>query len=147
MGHAAAHGVEMMLAMGSVLTGGVCERFPALKAAFLEAHCGWVPWWLWCLDEGVEKFGDDKRFPLKVPPSEYFKRQCFVAVDPDEAVLQYTIQAIGDDNIVISTDWPHDDSAYPHAIDTFLELDNVTKESKRKILWDNCARLYSHADI
>jgi predicted TIM-barrel fold metal-dependent hydrolase len=57
--------------------------------------------------------------------------------------VQYAIQAMGDDNIVISSDWPHDDSAYPKAIDAFLALEGVSDESKRKILWDNCARLYS----
>jgi uncharacterized protein len=80
--------------------------------------------------------------PLKMPPSEYFRRHCYVSVDPDETVVQYTIEAIGDENIVISTDWPHDDSAYPRAIETFLQLDGVSEASKRKILWDNCARLY-----
>jgi len=50
---------------------------------------------------------------------------------------------MGDDNIVISSDWPHDDSAYPNAIDTFLQLPGVSDDSKRKILWDNCARLYN----
>ena len=49
---------------------------------------------------------------------------------------------MGDDNIVISTDWPHDDSRYPEAIATFLDLDELSAESKRKILWDNCVRLY-----
>jgi uncharacterized protein len=142
MAHAVGHPVEMMLALGSMLTGGVFERFPRLTAAFLEGHCGWVPSWLWCLDERVEKFGDDERFPLKMPPSEYFRRHCYVSVDPDEAVVRHTIEAIGDENIVISSDWPHDDSAYPRAIETFLQLDGVSEASKRKILWDNCARLY-----
>ena len=143
MAHAVGHPVEMMLALGSMLTGGVFERFPGLTAAFLEGSCSWVPWWLWCLDERVEKFGDDERFPLTMPPSEYFRRHCYVSVDPDEAIVQYAIKAMGDENIVISTDWPHDDSAYPRAIETFLQLDGVGEASKRKILWDNCARLYS----
>ena len=143
LAHAVAHPIELMLALGCLLTGGVFERFPGLKAAFLEGSCGWVQWWLWCLDERVEKFGDDEKFPLKMPPSEYFKRQCYVSVDPDEDVVKYTIDAIGDDNIVISTDWPHDDAAYPQAIDSFLAMEGVSDESKRKILWDNCARLYS----
>jgi len=142
MAHAVAHPVELMLAMGCLLTGGVFERYPGLKAAFLEGHCSWVPWWLWCLDERVEKFGDDERFPLTEPPSAAFRRHCYVSVDPDEHLLAQTIASIGDDNIVISTDWPHDDSAYPQAIDTFLGLEGVSAESKRKILWDNCARLY-----
>lgn len=142
LAHAAGHPVEMMLAAGSLLTGGVFARFPGLRAAFLEASCSWVPWWLWVLDERVEKFGDDERFALTMPPSEYFRRHCWVAVEPDEALLPRTLTALGDDNIVISSDWPHDDSAYPHAIDEFLALDGVGAETRRKVLWDNCARLY-----
>lgn len=142
LAHSAAHPVEMMLALGSLLTGGVFERFPGLRAAFLEGHCSWVPWWLWCLDEHVEKFGDDEKFPLQAPPSEYFRRHCYVSVDADEELVKYTVQAIGDENIVISTDWPHDDSLYPHAIETFLSLKEIGGESKRKILWENCERLY-----
>jgi predicted TIM-barrel fold metal-dependent hydrolase len=145
LAHAAGHPVEMMLAAGSLLTGGVFARFPGLRAAFLEASCSWVPWWLWVLDERVEKFGDDERFALTMPPSEYFRRRCAVSVEPDEALLPQTLATLGDDNIVISSDWPHDDSAYPHAVDEFLALEGVSADSKRKILWDNCARLYALA--
>jgi len=80
-----------------------------------------------------------------MPPSEYFRRHCCVAVEPDEALLPATLASLGDDNIVISSDWPHDDSAYPHAVDEFLALPEVSEASKRKILWDNCARLYALA--
>jgi predicted TIM-barrel fold metal-dependent hydrolase len=145
LAHAVAHPVEQMLALGSLLTGGIFERFPGLKAAFLEGSCSWVPWWLWSLDERIEKFGDDERVPMALSAREYFRRQCWVSVDPDESVVRYAIPAVGDDNIVISSDWPHDDSAYPHAIDTFLGLEGVSAESKRKILWDNCVRLYNLA--
>jgi predicted TIM-barrel fold metal-dependent hydrolase len=146
LAHAAGHPVEMMLAAGSLLTGGVFARFPGLRAAFLEASCSWVPWWLWVLDERVEKFGDDERFALTMPPSEYFRRHCWVSVEPDEALLPQTLATLGDDNVVVSSDWPHDDSAYPHAIDEFLALEGVSADSKRKILWDNCARLYALDD-
>ncbi|PYO12472.1 MAG: hypothetical protein DMD75_07330 [Candidatus Rokuibacteriota bacterium] len=142
MAHAVAHPLEQMMALGSLLTGGVFERFPRLKAAFLEGSCSWVPWWLWTLDERVEKFGDDDRFHLTMRPSEYFRRNCWVSVDPDEDVVRHAIPTMGDDNIVISTDWPHDDSAYPRAVETFLGLEGVSETTKRKILWDNCARLY-----
>ena len=142
MAHAVAHPLEQMMALGSLLTGGVFERYPHLKAAFLEGSCSWVPWWLWTLDERVEKFGDDERFHLTMRPSEYFQRNCWVSVDPDEDVVRHALPSMGDDNIVISTDWPHDDSAYPRAVETFLGLEGVTESTKRKILWDNCARLY-----
>jgi predicted TIM-barrel fold metal-dependent hydrolase len=47
-----------------------------------------------------------------------------------------------EDNMVFSTDYPHLDVKYPHAIETFLKLP-FSDQSKRKYLWDNCARLYN----
>ncbi len=40
---------------------------------------------------------------------------------------------------------PHGDSKYPHAVESFLDLD-LSNEAKRKILWDNCARFYEVTD-
>ena len=143
LGHAVAHPIEMMCTLGAMLTGGIFERYPGLKCAFLEGHSSWVPWWLFCLDEHEMKMGDKERFGLKLAPSDYFRRQCYVSVDPDEELVTHTIDVIGDENLVISTDWPHDDSAYPHATETFLSIQGVSDQSRRKILWDNCARLYN----
>ena len=94
LAHAAGHPIELMLALGSLLTGGVFARFPGLRAAFLEGSCSWVPWWLWTLDERVEKFGDDERFHLTMRPSEYFRRNCWVSVDPDEDIVRYARWAV-----------------------------------------------------
>ena len=58
MSHTADHSLEMMLAMQSLILGGVLERFPKLKVAFLEANCAWVPWWLWRLEEHYELVGE-----------------------------------------------------------------------------------------
>ena len=79
---------------------------------------------------------------LSGTPTDYFKRQGFASVDVDEYLAAHVIDQLGDDNLVLSTDYPHHDSSYPHATQTFLELDGVSVDSKRKILWDNCARLY-----
>jgi predicted TIM-barrel fold metal-dependent hydrolase len=74
-------------------------------------------------------------------PSDYFKNQCFVSVEPDEAGVKYVIDYIGTDRLVFSTDYPHGDSKFPHAVENFLQL-NITDEDKSKILWDNCAAFY-----
>jgi predicted TIM-barrel fold metal-dependent hydrolase len=142
IGSAARNPVELMLAFGSLAAGGVLERHPRLRCAFLEGTCGWLPWWLWRLDEAHEKFGPGSEVQLSRKPSEYFHRQCFVATDADEVVLKQVIEAIGDDAIVVSTDYPHSDGLFPDAIKEFVALPGVSDESKRKILWDNCARLY-----
>ena len=60
-------------------------------------------------------------------------------------MLHHLVDAIGDDNVVLSTDYPHTDSSYPHAVDSFLKYDKVSEETKRKVLWENCARLYNLA--
>ena len=142
IGTAARNPMELMLAFGSLAAGGVLERHPRLRCAFLEGTCGWLPWWLWRLDEAWEKFGPGSEVKVSARPSEYFFRQCYVATDADERVLNQVIEAIGDDNIVVSTDYPHSDGLFPDAMNEFVALENVSDKSKAKILWDNCARLY-----
>lgn len=141
LSHACGQPVELMLALGAVVTGGVLARHPRLRMAFLEGNCSWLPWWLWTLDERWEKWGDRELFQQQELPSELFRRQCFLSVEPEEHLAKHVVAEVGDDNLVVSTDWPHDDSRYPEAIDTFLKLD-IPEATKRKTLWDNCARLY-----
>ncbi len=145
LGHACGQAIELMLALGAVLTGGVLSRFPRLRMAFLEGNCSWLPWWLWALDERWEAWGDRELFGQHEKPSELFLRQCFVSVEPEEAMCRHVIAELGSQNLVLSSDWPHDDSRFPHAIDTFLSLPELSDEAKRAILWDNCARLYDLA--
>jgi len=78
-------------------------------------------------------------------PSQYFFRQCYVATDVDEKALRQVVEALGDDNIVVSTDYPHSDGLFPEAINEFIALEGISNKTKAKILWDNCAGLYSPA--
>ncbi len=135
--------VEQMLALGSICAGGVLARHPNLRVAFLEANCGWLPWLLWRMDEGYEREADVWSPDLAMPPSEYFKKQCFVSVEPDETPVKYVIDYMGNDRIVFSTDYPHGDSKFPNAVESFLELSTISEEDKHKILWDNCAAYYA----
>jgi len=143
IGRAARNPMELMLAFASMAAGGVLERHPRLRCAFLEGTCGWLPWWLWRLDEAWEKFGPGSEVTLSASPSEYFFRQCYVATDADEKVLKQVVETVGDDCIVVSTDYPHSDGLFPDAINEFVALEGVGDKTKAKILWDNCARLYN----
>jgi uncharacterized protein len=147
IGVAGRNPMELMLAFASLAAGGVLERHPRLRCAFLEGTCGWLPWWLWRLDEAWEKFGPGSEVPVSGLPSDYFFRQCYVATDADEKVLRQVVDAVGDDNIVVSTDYPHSDGLFPHAIEAFVGLEGVSDKTKAKILWDNCARLYRLGEV
>ena len=143
--HAYAFPLEQMMAIGQITWGGVCERFPNLRIAFLEGNCGWVPWMLWRLDERWELLGDVYSKETTMKPSEYFKRQCWVSVDCEEESVKYAVDYFGkSDNIIFSTDYPHVDAQFPNAIHHFLKLP-LSDEDKRKILWDNCASFYVSA--
>ena len=133
----------LMQALGSFIIGGVLDRFPTLRVAFLEGNCGWLPWLLWRLEEQWDMYGETEEIQLSMSPTEYFLRQCYVSVDPDEAPAKYVVDALGDNNLVISSDFPHFDSLYPDAMAKFLQLQEISDETKRKVLWDNCARLYN----
>jgi predicted TIM-barrel fold metal-dependent hydrolase len=143
--HICTHPMEQMISAVSLIYGGVLERAPGLKVAFLEAGCGWVPFWLHRMDEHWED-AVQKDFGMsgltQKPPSEYFRRQCYVSADSSEYMLAQVIDLIGDDRIVFTTDYPHPDSPWPHAAEQFLALPGVSTESKRRILWDNALALY-----
>jgi predicted TIM-barrel fold metal-dependent hydrolase len=142
--HACSHSMEQMLAVEAMTLGGVLERFPRLKVAFLEGNGSWLPFWLWRLDEHWENPGKYENPAVTRKPSEYFSRQCFVSLECDEAPARQAVELCGADCFVFSTDYPHYDTKYPEATARFLKLP-LTEESKRKILWDNCARLYGFA--
>ena len=80
--------------------------------------------------------------PLSRKPSDYFLKQCFISMDPDEHLVSDVIKGMGDDNILISMDYPHIDAHFSHALDEFFEIDGLDESSRRKIVWDNCNRLY-----
>jgi predicted TIM-barrel fold metal-dependent hydrolase len=135
--------VELIQAISSFCAGGVLEMFPNLRVAFLEGNCAWLPWLLCRLDERAKLHGPLADVPLSKMPSDYFLKQCFISVDPDEYLVADVIKRVGDDNIVVSTDYPHIDAHFPHALDEFFEIQGLSQSNRRKILWDNCARLYS----
>ena len=140
--HVAAHPIEQMYACLSMIQGGVCERFPGLRVAFLEGNCSWVPFWLWRMDEHWEARQHVVKNRVPKAPSDYFKRQCFVGIEADETPGKYAIDWGAGNNIVFSTDFPHPDSKFPNSVKTLVGQ-SLSGEAKRKILWENCARLYN----
>lgn len=94
------------MALFALIEGGVLERHPQLKVAFLESGCGWLPYWLWRLDEEYENLSwEDKiKDNVKIKPSEYFRRQCFIAIEPSEPLLAETIEYIGTHNLIFDSD-------------------------------------------
>ena len=61
--------------------------------------------------------------------------------EADERDLRLPISEIGEDHILMATDYPHFDSEFPHTVSGILERTDLTDRQKEKILGENAARL------
>ncbi len=143
-GHIIAHPFEAMVAMMSLIWYGVFERFPRLKVVHVEADAGWLPYWLQRMEQHFEFSGNAEHPNLKLRPTEYFRRNVFVAARGDEMKLPSTVELVGDENIVFNSDYPHPDGTFPWGLERLL-AQPIADESKRRILWDNAARAFDLA--
>lgn len=109
--------MENMIACVAMASGPL-ERFPNLKVVFLESGSGWVPFWLWWLDDRWERAGENGE--TLHPPSFYFKRQCYISAEPEDPTIKYVKDFQGDGNIVMASDFPHPEVVDPlHLYDEF----------------------------
>jgi len=75
-------------------------------------------------------------------PKEYIERgQIYFGFEVDEKLLPFGIEEFGDQCWVYSSDIPHGDRLYG-AVDVFLKRNDISEESKQKLLVDNTARFY-----
>jgi len=135
---------DMMETLTVMVCGGVLERFPRLKVICLEANGGWIVPWLERLDHHYEIFGFDVPW-MKMKPSEYFRRQCWISFDPDESTLAFTARSplVGADRIIWASDYPHPDAKIPGVVGELREATaGLTDAERARILGLNAAELY-----
>jgi predicted TIM-barrel fold metal-dependent hydrolase len=132
--HMISHTMEMMLAAMSVIWGGVVDRHPRLRVAFLESGGGWIAPWL----DRMDRHFDDQGFNdsgLKTRPSEIFQRNCWISFEPVEGSLNVLADYIGPNKIMWATDYPHRDGFFPGAPDMVRErLKGTSPETQRGVL-------------
>lgn len=145
MQHAACHPFEQMFALMTLVFGGVLERHPRLRVAFLESGSGWLPYWLDRLDSHRDWLGAELP-EIRLSPAEYFRRQCWISADCEDHQLSFVIQAAGDQNLVFASDYPHPDAHFPDAVAQFRALPGVSPDSLERILTENPRRLYGLSD-
>jgi predicted TIM-barrel fold metal-dependent hydrolase len=140
MTHMISHPFEQMLAALSMIAGGVLERFPRLKVAFLESGCAWLPFWLHRMHEHWEKRPQEVPW-LKNDPVAIFRRQCMISCDPDEATIPAVVNYIGEDYVCWASDYPHWDAIFPGAVEELRKhMSGLGEGAQRKILGENARR-------
>jgi predicted TIM-barrel fold metal-dependent hydrolase len=107
--HACSHPLEQMMALLSLIEGGVLERHPALRVGFMESGAGWLPYWLSRLDGEYRQLGWEVSENVRMKPSDYVRRQCYVSCDPGEPGLEDVLDLLGEDRLLFGSDFPHVD--------------------------------------
>ena len=82
---------------------------------------------------------------LKQLPSEYFRRQCWISFDPDEAMLAFTADSplCGADRIIWASDYPHPDAKFPGVTAELTEaIATLTHEQQRQVTSESARALY-----
>ena len=139
------HEVEGTFA--TLILSGVLERFPGLKVVSAELNCGWLPFFLFRVDErfsatGIRFRGTPFATKLTMKPSEYFRRQLYATFIDDLFGINHR-REIGVDNILWSSDFPHSATFWPHSQEKIAtDFQGVSEQDKRKILCENTAKLY-----
>jgi predicted TIM-barrel fold metal-dependent hydrolase len=141
--HTVSHAFGQMRQLTSIVFEGIPERFPRLRLAFLEAGCGWAPYWMERMDDEYDKRGAVEAPALAKKPSAYCRSgTVYFSCEADEWLLPQALRLVGESQIVYASDFPHWDHGYPASIEEIRARGDLTDAQKRKVLAENCRRLY-----
>jgi predicted TIM-barrel fold metal-dependent hydrolase len=134
---------DQMTAMTALVSGGVFDRHPDLRVAFLESGVGWVPYFIDRMHEHYEKRGDWIPNGWRKEPQEYLEAgNIFVSCEPEEPILPGVIEVLGDDFIMYASDYPHWDAAWPESTQELRTRTDISDASRAKVAGENARRLY-----
>jgi predicted TIM-barrel fold metal-dependent hydrolase len=134
--------LTMAEAVSELIHGLVMQRYPDLKFIAVEGQIGWMSFFQYYSDHLWEKHKYWTKSELAEPPSHYFRRQVFGTFMEDPVGLRER-EHIGIDNIMWASDYPHSETTWPNSKALTDEwFTQYGDDDKRKILWENCARVY-----
>jgi len=122
------------------MTRGMFEKYPRLRCAVLEAGSNWITAWLDRMDHKTEVMPSST--PMKLLPSEYFKRQCLISAEPDESITARIIEHLGADYVIWASDYPHLDASFNVVGQLRQRIADLPAEWQQKVLGENAVRFY-----
>jgi predicted TIM-barrel fold metal-dependent hydrolase len=135
--------MPVLMGFFSIVGGGVLDRHPDLRVAFLEAGGDWLPWMVQRMDRyrGVTQF-HNVRPVSKHAMGEYLRQgNVYLTVEGDELLLPQVIEVLGEDQVMASADIPHPEGR-ENCLGEVAERADLTESVKEKILSANPARFY-----
>ena len=139
----------VLMAFAALISGGVLDRFPNLKAVFLEAGSMWVPYMIDRLNHRYQNQGKalaqflPQTKPVQaLPVMDYIRKgNLFFSAELEDFILPQVLELVGEKQVVMGTDMPHGDRER-FAAGHLTERKDLSTAAIENILQNNPARLY-----
>jgi predicted TIM-barrel fold metal-dependent hydrolase len=141
---------------------GLFQKFPNIKIALSEGSIGWIPW---VLERAQQVWTTQRHWVAKgqalgnVGPVQDYDthidtekidvyrdyRDHFYGCFIDDATGLGMLDVVGEDNVMIETDYPHSDTTWPYSLKLAherLDAAGLSPEVQYKILRGNAEKLY-----
>ena len=126
-----------VFAFRDLIHNAIPELFPKLRFGFLEASASWAPFIIHTMQRQMKslwKFNDSKDL--------FEEYRLFVTCEADEDI-PYLANVIGEDNIIIGSDYGHNDPTNePHLVDALTARSDLSEQMCEKILCSNPRAFY-----
>jgi predicted TIM-barrel fold metal-dependent hydrolase len=120
-----------------IVFNGIPDKFPRLRFGFIELSCNWVPYVVSDIVRRFERMGR----PVK---GNWLRDNRIYVTCQNNDDLPYVINFVGDDNLVMGTDYGHaDTSTEIYALQTFRNQSDLATMTVDKILDANARALYA----
>lgn len=132
-----------------LLWAGTFERFPRLTFVPTECGCFWAADLLWTSDiaydreHAAKKLGAQLTAHLKMRPSEYFDRNCYIGASNTRRRELARRYEIGVGNVMWGNDFPHPEGTWPHTREFLANaFHDIPVEETQLMLGGNAAACY-----
>lgn len=125
---------------------GILFKFPKLKVVLSEAGVSWVPMALERLARAYRHSGGyGKGWPSDQPTPVEIVRRNFYFTSIEDPSAFHMLHLIGEDNMMVETDFPHFDSTWPECQAMIRsEMAHLPPQQVHKVCYQNAVRIYNH---
>jgi predicted TIM-barrel fold metal-dependent hydrolase len=126
---------------------GALDQHPNLKVLISEGGASWVPFLGDRMDEAYRQLGTFVRPRLSLTPKELLYRQVYASFQHDVSAVP-ALTAMGYQNVIWGSDYPHVEGTFGHTQETLHELfDNEPEAVRRRITVETFLELFPEVGI
>jgi len=137
---------EYLVAMCSLIFGGVLDAYPKLRFCLQEGGATWIPWFLDRLSNTYDS--DEKARTTAKHPTEYLDSNFYFTIEPSERALGYLCEHVSSKNLMLGSDYPHPDitgrfdpnGELSNTIKLLMVREDLSLEAKEDISYKNALR-------